>query len=283
MNCPQCDSELVASAVGLLCPGCGVLHRFYKTGQSNQVSHEPSEMPKDEVHSAVQSSNDMVKHPISKRAKAHIKRLVVPELPNPQDASHLLESHLSTTAPPPANPLPASPPKNDLPPTAPAASTVQLDSKHIDHRWPLIIFAIMVALVAIGVGAYFFITRPAKSTENSNSQATKQVEDKAKAGAEKAKRDIKRKADIKEIATALEVYKRDTGSYPVGDKIQATYVLSKASPKYISYVNDDPSSTSSAKVLYTYRSDGKSYILSAKLENTQDAEAIDGYYIIQSH
>lgn len=284
MNCPQCDSELVTSTVGLLCPDCGALHRFYKTGQSNQTTPEPKETPTEKAHSTTASSSNIVKNSLSKRAKAHIKRLVVPELPDPQDASHLLESHLVNQIELPAAAQSTKPtPKNDQPSPVPAALMTPTSSKPIDHRRPLIIFAIIAASVAIGVGIYFLVAKPAKTVENNNPSTAEQAAKRVKASADKTKRDVKRKAEIKEISTALEVYKRDTGAYPIGDKIQATYVLSKANPKYISYINDDPSSTASQRMLYTYRSDGKSYIISAKLENVQDAEAIDGYYIIQSH
>lgn len=301
-SCPQCDNDLVASSVGLLCHGCGSLHRFYKTGSTNQVPNSGENKssissPGGNTANAGQDSlppNSAEIHPFSKRMKSRLARLIVPELPDPQDAAHLLENHHQSqtlnsidtdTAPPQTSQVQAIPTNtlgNDehISQSNTASQLHHNSTGRLNYRRPLIIFAVCAAVAVMAAGAYFILTRPSKPDTISTEQTTKPVVDEA---SEKSKRDIKRKADIKEIATALEIYKKDTGAYPVGTSITATYVMSKSTPKYISYVNEDPQSTKTKPVLYSYRSEGTSFILSAKLENSNDAEAIDGYYIIQSN
>ena len=72
-------------------------------------------------------------------------------------------------------------------------------------------------------------------------------------------RDSKRKVDLEQIRSALEMYRADGGSYPVGTDISALSVLSD----YLE-IPTDPL-VDSGRVYY-YFSDGQIYALCAALE-----------------
>ncbi len=103
-----------------------------------------------------------------------------------------------------------------------------------------------------------------------------------KASAEARKRDQQRKLDLNDISAALEVYKRQVGTYPAGNDISVVYALQYTSPPYISYVNYDPLSDDNTKIKYSYSSDGSSFTIAARLEDSTDEESQNGYYIVRS-
>ena len=93
------------------------------------------------------------------------------------------------------------------------------------------------------------------------------------------KRDEQRKADLSEIATALHVYQKTNGNYPVGTDISVLYFMQYSNPSYISRINYDPLGSSGGKAIkYNYRSDGTHFNLSAQLESTTDPQAQSGIY-----
>jgi len=95
-------------------------------------------------------------------------------------------------------------------------------------------------------------------------------------------RDAQRKADLDNIARALEMYYNDHQSYPLSEdgkiKVGSTTIewgesFEDASSIYMKKLPQDPLSDQS----YCYVSDGGYFKLYAKLENTHDAEYHSGY------
>jgi len=80
--------------------------------------------------------------------------------------------------------------------------------------------------------------------------------------AQQKARDSKRKADLEQVRAALEMYRSDTETYPVGNWSEAIAALSGGTEKYISTTFTDPKNYS-----YYYNStDGYTYSLCAYLE-----------------
>lgn len=87
-------------------------------------------------------------------------------------------------------------------------------------------------------------------------------------GARKAARDGRRKVDLEQIRSALEMYRADLGNYPVPVGVPAYYsgieLVGTNGILYIKFPNDPLSG-----LQYCYRStDGKSYSLCAALEKS---------------
>lgn len=80
-------------------------------------------------------------------------------------------------------------------------------------------------------------------------------------GARKTARDGKRKADLEEIRSALEMYRTDCGTYPTGTHYSGWSITCGANT-YMT-VPDDPIST---RRYYYNSSDGTNYALCAALE-----------------
>ncbi len=109
-----------------------------------------------------------------------------------------------------------------------------------------------------------------------------QVPGPPEASPEATTRDQKRKDDLNTISAALEVYKQQQGTYPAGDDIKVIYPLQYTTPPYITIINYDPSSTPETKIKYAYKSDGSTFTIAAKLEDSADPDTQDGYYIVRS-
>lgn len=85
-------------------------------------------------------------------------------------------------------------------------------------------------------------------------------------------RDGQRKSDLRQIQTALELYRSDNGVYPLtaafpacGSSLMGT---GATPPTYMKKIPCDPTSAGS----YSYTSDGNTYTLYACLENANDKE-----------
>lgn len=74
-------------------------------------------------------------------------------------------------------------------------------------------------------------------------------------GARKSSRDGRRKADLEQIRSALEMYRADIGSYPAGAS------LAPLSPTYLAIPSDPIAGRS-----YVYSSDGTTYYVCAAME-----------------
>ena len=93
-------------------------------------------------------------------------------------------------------------------------------------------------------------------------------------------RDAKRKSDLQQVASALEIYKADYGSYPIGSGGVITCegggpcswgsAFTCDSTIYMSKLPQDPLSDYS----YSYSSAGASYTLVACLENIADPDKV---------
>lgn len=86
-------------------------------------------------------------------------------------------------------------------------------------------------------------------------------------------RDIKRKSDLANIAKALDSYQTNTGQYPISanEKISSSAgtLYKSLVPNYITLLPIDPLDPT---YYYGYDSDGRSYTLSAVLEDTNDSD-----------
>lgn len=93
-------------------------------------------------------------------------------------------------------------------------------------------------------------------------------------GVRQRARDAQRKTDLRQIQSALEIYRADNGSYPSSDFFPACGLpfAEEGSVTYMEKVPCDPST----QVSYTYSSggtpDGTSYSLIACLENGEDSQ-----------
>ena len=86
-------------------------------------------------------------------------------------------------------------------------------------------------------------------------------------------RDTKRKSDLANIAKALESYQTNTGQYPISanEKISSSVgtLYKSLVPNYITLLPLDPLDPT---YYYGYDSDGRSYTLSAVLEDANDSD-----------
>jgi len=87
-------------------------------------------------------------------------------------------------------------------------------------------------------------------------------------------RDGKRKGDLEQVRSALELYRSDIGSYPT-DALWTDMVTTVSGAGYLSSTTvDDPKNTDS--YVYTYvSSDGKTYTVCAYLESTSAAYCLN--------
>lgn len=82
-------------------------------------------------------------------------------------------------------------------------------------------------------------------------------------------RDAQRKSDLRQIQSALELYRADQGSYP--GTLTCGNPLKVASATYMRKIPCDPNNT--GKLIYTYSGGGgMSYKLIACLENVNDSQ-----------
>jgi len=86
--------------------------------------------------------------------------------------------------------------------------------------------------------------------------------------------DIKRKSDLRDMRYALELYFLENGNYPISvDSVKLNEASSPVYKELTKYAN--PNSLKDPKepeFFYLYRSDGKSFEISARLENNKDSE-----------
>lgn len=223
----------------------------------------------------------------------------------PKYHSPLKSTHTkpSTTPPNPISSQPTNEPPSNLPPkaedalsradallAAAASPSKESTGKNINY-----LIIIVVLLIFFGLGGFFAFSLLNPSSTNipspsSTSPTTSGAIQSSSTSptpsnqTESAKRDSKRKDDLNEISTALSAYKKTNGNYPIGEDISALEVLTESSPPYIDEIANDPKSDeeSGEIIKYSYSSDGNKYTLTASLENKQDPDASDGFYILKS-
>lgn len=104
-------------------------------------------------------------------------------------------------------------------------------------------------------------------------------------GVRQRARDAQRKSDVRQMQSALELYRSDTGSYPASDannRLNSTACPTSSSFKssdltttYMQTVPCDPlGSTAYHGGNYYYYSTGSSYYIVSCLENSSDSQAV---------
>lgn len=301
--CPNCDNTLTPSVVGYLCVGCGEVHKYYRTDDGTPIDPNIKRKPIGLESSQSAQPVAQIDHTGSQRYKSRLRdrlhRLVVPELPSSID-----DAELKSAEQPLLHPIPDQsvfkpsinksstttatkyqPGQETIPHSQPSGAPVTVEKKSKPFYKILIIIVIVILImVAIAVAGYMSRKSDSKSpsaavnlptsTPAITSSPSGSTSDQA------TSRDGQRKNDLKEISTALEVYKQEKGAYPAGNDINVIYPLQYTNPPYIKFVNYDPASTEDNKIKYIYTSDGQSFTLKAKLEVSDDKDAKDGYYIV---
>ena len=304
--CPNCESTLTPSVMGYLCIDCGAVHKFYRTPDGtpvgpnvkrsavNNIISENIPLDSSTSPSNHQPANHTDSIQYQRRLRTRLKQMVVPELPSALDEPELRPADRPLLNPVPDSnvfqPALYSDEENVAPPQEAEllngiSSTQDPVTPKKNHLAKKIFITILVTITIMAVGAAITLlsrkkSAPPKASELPTSSSTTETANNLNAPAAVIDHDNQRKRDLKEIGTALEVYKQDSGAYPVGTDISAVYPLQYTNPPYIKFVNYDPSSTEAAKVKYSYSSDGKTFTLKAKLENPQDSDAKDGYFVI---
>ncbi len=85
----------------------------------------------------------------------------------------------------------------------------------------------------------------------------------------KNSRDARRKADLEQIRSAIELYRSNVGSYPTNSELTVSCTPTDGI-KDISgntYMNKVPLDPKCPKSSYAYQSDGKTYLLGAAMES----------------
>ena len=83
--------------------------------------------------------------------------------------------------------------------------------------------------------------------------------------ARRASRDGKRKADIEQVRSALEMYKSDCGTYPLSVTFGTGSIVASC-PTSNTYLNPVPQDPLTPARSYSYTSDGNTYTITASLE-----------------
>lgn len=89
------------------------------------------------------------------------------------------------------------------------------------------------------------------------------------AGVRQRGRDSQRKSDVQQIRAALEIYRADTRSYPIGPLPSCGSPFKLETTVYMQKIPCDPLGVN---VSYTYTSNGSTYSIVACLENANDAD-----------
>lgn len=92
-------------------------------------------------------------------------------------------------------------------------------------------------------------------------------------GVRQRARDAQRKSDLRQIQSALELYRSDNGIYAL-TMADCDVSLSSGETVYIQKIPCDPLSTTNDRIPYTYEANesGSTYSLKACLENDSDSQ-----------
>ncbi len=98
--------------------------------------------------------------------------------------------------------------------------------------------------------------------------------------ARRQSRDAKRKADIQNVAGALELYRAANHAYPTGaNNTYNSQTFAQALSVFTSNIPSDPSGAKDGDYTaggYYYSSDGSKFVLDARLENSAETDTISG-------
>lgn len=193
-----------------------------------------------------------------------------PETPQPAGFSPEVKSDtgsmmdgISTASTSPEQPaVPSEPAGMEMPPVKPSASPTKL------------IILIVVAAILV-VGGYFaytllFANKGTESTSKTSTSAT------VTSTVSQSSNDEIRKADLVDIQQALLNYYAGTGQYPVAASLVYLNATGNVVEKALvpAYLNALPADPSTPTKNYAYKSDGKTFTLTAVLDNTSDSDGV---------
>lgn len=169
-------------------------------------------------------------------------------------------------------------------------ASAQTDHSGSKSKFNYLIMGVTAAIL-IGLTGFLLLNvfaapkADAPQQSNSSQPSTTSTSPTPSNQTEGALRDTQRKDDLNALAIALAAYKKATGSYPKGNDIAVLTPLTTGNPVYIKEIKNDPLSDPQQGLVikYGYSSeDGTKFILTASLENKQDADATNGLYIVKS-
>lgn len=307
-NCKKCHNDMIPSAIGWLCPKCGNVEKMTAT-QSAKLA-PASKKPEPEIKTDTITLEDIKSQtdaPTEKKdAKSRVKAMFAPEIANRKQImeEHLLssgradEEHMISNKKNAVIHMPSAiadkeqVAKENLNSREEIKSTGSIINetaplppieKPKKHRGLLIFVSVLVLVVILTATVLLiFVDNSFNLFNQKDQQSSNQHIVEEKPLSPEQIRDNQRKKDLREIADGLAKYFNDKGGYPAGADIRSLYPLQYSSPIYISYINYDPSSTDLEKIKYDYVSNGRTYILKAKLEDINDKDAQNGYFVITS-
>jgi len=173
----------------------------------------------------------------------------------------------------PAQPSVGAPtPPQANPPVSSNVFSGAEEPKPGSSRLKKVIIGVLVVLVL--AGGYYVYTTMFSGTSSKKTTATKTATS-SSSSTSSSTDDSQRKSDLIVLQQALINYYAASGSYPVSASFtflnQSGNLLEKELvPMYLSKIPQDPSSSKA----YAYKSDGKTFLLTAELDDANDAEAV---------
>ncbi len=91
-------------------------------------------------------------------------------------------------------------------------------------------------------------------------------------GAKSRARDAQRKSDLRQIQSALELYRSDQDAYPTNNLVTCAQPFTNGGATYMKKVPCDPLNTGNFVYTYNQTGGGSGYTLVACLENVNDSQ-----------
>lgn len=262
----------------------------HATSPTTEVAQEPTDQPDDviEVHEPHRPSPYLLNMSDAEPEITADKPEYRSPLKTPKTTPPATSTHHSTSQPTPEKPAADVALARADALLAAAASPQKAATA---SKTNYIIIAVTIILL-LGVGSFLAFTllrKPATQTSpqssSTNTPTTTQSSSPTPTNlTESAKRDGERKDTLNTIAIALAAYKKANGTYPAGNDIEVLSALTSSNPPYLREIKTDPLSNPESGVVikYGYNSDGSKFTLTASLENKQDADAVNGLYVVKS-
>lgn len=183
---------------------------------------------------------------------------------------------------PPQTPPPGGPPMGNQPPIGQGFEPVGMEPQHGGGKTWILIIILLILLILGGVvfaawegwlnwGPLNKLLGKTTSSETATTTTTEKPVD----------NDTTRKKDITTIKDALKQYYQANQTYPISTTVDKsnspTTILNALVPTYLKSIPQDPVSSR----YFGYKSDGKTFELTAVLDNTSDPAGIKSgnYYI----